>query len=395
MTSTFEMTTFAVDDLDVVQLDYEKLSLAPDAGASLRTRLLQDAYRWHLEHNPDYARYADLCGATPDADQIDPCSIPLLPSGLFKQPGLELSSVPADSITKWCLSSGTSGSRSIVPRNEDTMMRFLGSITASIPALYGLDRAGGHNGLVLGPSAHEAGDLWFSYVIGCLGLVMQTEALERDGLFDPDRAARRLLEVTSGGGDVFVIGPPARMLQMAHAAAALNPPSFPAGSFLITAGGWKGEQARSIDPSMFRTELARLLRVREPAQIRDSYNMVELNSVLHECAAHRKHVPPWVLAQALDPRTDRPVPSGKPGILAFWDPTATSYPGFILSEDFGIVRTEECPCGYRSAQVEILRRLNTVESRGCALKMAAGTHLRHGLGTQDRFFQCIDPGLVP
>ncbi|MFN8074464.1 MAG: hypothetical protein U0Q15_03465 [Kineosporiaceae bacterium] len=381
-----------VDELDQVQLSYDALSRDPAAAAEVRERLLRRAYAWHRATNERYDAYARSCGA-PDPDDIGWERIPLLPSGLFKQPGLPLRSVAVEDVAKWCVSSGTSGSRSVVPRDEATLLRFLGSITASMPALYDLERVGGHRGIVLGPSAHDAGDLWFSYVIGCLSLVMQTEAFERDGAFDVDAAAGLYLDVTARGEDVLVIGPPARVLAFTRAVTAAatrgggQVPALPPRSYLVTAGGWKGEQARSIDPGSFRELVAGALHVRDRSQIRDSYNMVELNSVLHECAHHVKHVPPWVAAQARDPRSDEPLPDGTEGILAFWDPTATSFPGFVLSEDFGVVRSGTCRCGYSSAQVEVVRRVSTVENRGCALKMAAG----HATGGRDegadRFFR--------
>jgi long-chain-fatty-acid---luciferin-component ligase len=92
--------------------------------------------------------------------------------------------------------------------------------------------------------------------------------------------------------------------------------------------------------------------------------------VLFECSHKAKHVPPWLYASARDPRTLAEVKSGEPGLLAFADPTPTSYPGFVLSDDFGSVsRRIPCPCGITSDTLTIERRVNKVETRGCALKL--------------------------
>ena len=68
------------------------------------------------------------------------------------------------------------------------------------------------------------------------------------------------------------------------------------------------------------------------------------------------------------------MPSGAKGVLSFLDPTPRSYPGYLLSEDIGIVYEDfACGCGRTTDAVEIVRRVNRVESRGCALRIEAMT----------------------
>ena len=74
--------------------------------------------------------------------------------------------------------------------------------------------------------------------------------------------------------------------------------------------------------------------------------------------------------RAFCPSTLKELPSGEMGILGFLDPTSTSYPGFILSDDFGkVYENVNCTCGVEGDFVEVIRRINKIESRGCALKM--------------------------
>jgi long-chain-fatty-acid---luciferin-component ligase len=375
--------TVALDPLDAAMLEFDALLRAPERARALRERFVRAAFRRHVAENAGYARYVTQLGVEPDDPDLALSAIPLLPSGLFKQPDLDLASVAPAALVKRCLSSGTSGSHSVVPRDEPTLSRFLGSITASLPALFGLDRTGRHRGIVLGPTTTEAGDLWFSYAIACLGLVVPTEYFETGGTFSAAAAANRVADTLADGLDVALIGPPARVLEVARAAAG-GPPLSP-GSLVVTAGGWKSAQARALDPVTFRASVARDLGVADDHRIRDSYNMVELNSVIHECEAHAKHMPPWVQAQSRDPATNALLAPGELGILAFLDPTATSFPCFILSEDFGIVRDGPCACGRDGQRVEIVRRMNRVESRGCALKLAVGHQSAERPGST-RFF---------
>ena len=114
--------------------------------------------------------------------------------------------------------------------------------------------------------------------------------------------------------------------------------------------------------------------------------MVELNSVVIECRCHQKHILPWMDVIAFDPKTNSPLYDGEEGILCFYDASSLSYPCFIMSEDYGKVYSQNCECGLVTKRFEITRRLNTVESRGCALKMAADIkHVDKNANT--RFFK--------
>jgi long-chain-fatty-acid---luciferin-component ligase len=342
---------------------------------AIRRKLIEHAFALHFETNPGYRAYCQALGVN-EPDGVRLADIPLLPSSLFKRRDVRTLSVEEAEIVKFCSSSGTLGSRSIVPRDEETLTRFLDSVAATLSALLGIDRAGAHRGLVLGPTTEEAGDLWFSYVIACLTVLMETEYFEVGGVFDPGKAASRLAEQIREGGQAILIGPPARILDVCRIAQATRDwPTFPSRSFVVSAGGWKGEAARAIDAREFRKEVAESLRIGSESQVRDSYNMVELNGVITECEAHEKHVPPWIEVQARDARTNELVADGELGVLGFLDASATSYPAFILSEDFGRVREGRCACGREGQRVQVVRRVNRVEARGCALKMAIGGEL--------------------
>jgi long-chain-fatty-acid---luciferin-component ligase len=377
----------SADELERMQLRFDALLHAPGDAREIRARLVEAAYRHHLARNPTYRAYAAaVLGRDPEDARLD--EIPLLPSGLFKRTDLRLASVPEATIAKWCASSGTLGSRSVVPRDDDTLGHFLSSVSASLPALFDLERLGDHRGVVLGPDSETAGDLWFSYVIACITVMMEAEHFQRDGDFLVDEAALAIRTIIEGGKSPLVIGPPFRILQLAeHIEQIAHWPSFPDDAFVVSAGGWKNERGKAIGTNAFRARVAGAFRMRSESQIRDSFNMVELNSVINECSAHVKHAPPWLEVQSRDPKTNRVLPPGESGVLAFLDPSASSYPCFVLSEDVGTVTSGRCACGREGSMLHVERRLERVEARGCALRMAVG-----GAAAREpnaRFFQSV------
>lgn len=378
-------------ELEQALFDYKKLMYQPELVKQLKKRLIQNTFKYHLEYNTKYKEYAasfDLNFQDATQSFFDYSVIPLLPSFFFKGFEYNLLTVPKENILKYCTSSGTQGSLSLVPRDETTLMYFLSSIASSFPALLDLDRTGNHKGIVLGPSTQEAGDIWFSYAIACLTLQVTTEACEKNGHFDRVSTVNKIKHALSENNDVLVVGPPFRILEICEIIKQI--PNFPAltpKSYIISAGGWKNRQNEAIHKNEFIHTVADSFRLDGTSQIRDCFNMVELNTVILECEHHVKHVPPWLEVQARHPKLNEILPSGETGVLAFLDASAVSYPCFILSEDFGAVSEIKCACGREGQVVNISRRMDRIEARGCALKMAIGANYKAHGDSSDRFFE--------
>lgn len=360
---------------DVVYQREDVFELGGVELAELQRTLLRAAVRHHWDNCPAYRRYAALDGWSPEhLDRSGPAeealtSIPLLPATVFK--GREVLSCDPSAVIKVCTSSGTQGSKSRILRDGATLERFLGSIDRgadlSLP-----DRAAQRRLLVLGPDTEEAADLWFSYVLSIVDLLYPTEFFVTGDRLRLDLFLDALLDDT--GERPVVIGPPVLVLDVARElrSRGVRPRLGSRGGQVITAGGWK----RFLDGALPRPEFER--EVAEgfgldgdgPAPVRDCYNAVELNTVLFECEHRGKHVPAWLHASARDPATMRPLEAGQVGVLAFCDSLPTSYPGFVLTDDLGSVSAEgACPCGRASRVLTIARRVESVEARGCALKM--------------------------
>src|SRR6266704_2447662 len=132
-------------DLSPVMLDLDRVLKDPALFEETQRAAIRHSLEMHLSRNEQYRDY--FASFRPDAASPDECGvedIPLLPSSLFKRKGLMLGSVPDEEIIKNCTSSGTRGSVSSVPRDEDTLTNFLGSISSALACLFGLDRSGNH-----------------------------------------------------------------------------------------------------------------------------------------------------------------------------------------------------------------------------------------------------------
>jgi long-chain-fatty-acid---luciferin-component ligase len=141
---------------------------------------------------------------------------------------------------------------------------------------------------------------------------------------------------------------------------------------VVTGGGWKRVSGAALSPPVFRERICGLLRLGTEGQVRDAFNQVELNSVIFECAAHRKHVPPWVTAFTRDPQTLEPLPDGTPGLLSFVDASAESFPCIIVSDDVGVILRGPCACGRDAVALRFIRRVERGGREGCAITLEKG-----------------------
>lgn len=374
-------------NLDKIFFNYKSLMCQPELAEQVKTELINNTFQYHLKNNNEYKQYANRLGVN-DSSCLNLENIPLLPSSFFKGFNFSLNTVPDTTIIKNCTSSGTQGSLSIVPRDETTLMHFLSSIASSFPVLLQIDRTGNHRGVVLGPSTEEAGDLWFSYAMACLTLQVTTTVCEHNEIFDIDYSVNQIKYFLEKKHDLLIVGPPFRILDICEKIKNIKnfPPLTPR-SFVISAGGWKSKQNKAINKIDFINIVSDAFQTKDHSQIRDCFNMVELNTIILECEHHHKHIPPWLSIQARDPKTNSLLKNGESGILAFLDATAVSYPCFILSEDIGTVSDLTCRCGRSGKVVNIERRMSRIEARGCALKMTAGNKNKAQKDSKDRYFE--------
>jgi long-chain-fatty-acid---luciferin-component ligase len=356
-----------IDRLDALMGADGVMALDPRTTAATRVDLLRTALTHHLEVDDAYARYAETLRFSPEQLQgvADLGSVPLLPSALFKHPtALRDPSPPVVATT----SSGTKGSVSVVPRDDVTLMRFFASVMCGTREVLGVDDFATpmHH---LGPDPIEAHHLWIAYVVAGCALYFPCTHHIADGVLDP---AAVVAALDAAEGPVVVVGPPALIARVVADLGGRRI-RLPAGSQLVTVGGWKRAEGTVVSAPELQGAAADALGI-TPADIRDTFNMVELNTAIFECRAHRKHIPPWLTVRARSPRDLAVQPAGDQGILAYLDPGPTSFPGFVLSDDLGRVDEDvACECGLTTDVLHLDRRVSRLEQRGCALKVDAST----------------------
>jgi long-chain-fatty-acid---luciferin-component ligase len=326
---------------------------------------LAESLATHIECSAVYRKLAEQQGFSIQRllDTRDFSTIPVISSGTFKRRRVESKIVGA---MKECTSSGTRGTHSIVVRDTPTLERFVGTV------VFGIEEFLGHrderDAFVLGPRAEEAGDLWFSYVLSLLALIYETDFLVAQDVFLHERLYELLNRPAVEAP--LIVGPPSLLHDFLQwlSAKGRRLKLGDRGGQVVTAGGWKRRATEEVNREELTRSCTEWLGI-PGRRIRDAFNMVELNTVIQECEHKRKHIPPWL---EVIPRRSADLSAcveGEVGILSYLDPTPTSYPGFVLSDDLGTVRREHCECGRSSAVLHLARRLKGIEERGCGLKM--------------------------
>jgi len=342
--------------------------------ARFRLEALRSAVEHHLASCTLYAAYASrqrfdmrlLVG--PETLHL----VPQIPTLVFKR--IDLASAPDQAFVRSFVSSGTAGTRSRVFRDEVTLERLAGSLRPDLTiwsdVVLERDLDEGGEVVHLGPGRAEAGDVWFSYVMGLIELFAPTTNCIREGLLDLDLAADRIRRCIAERRFVCVIGSPPMVLALCrHLQRVFGSVRAGDRALVVTGGGWKRTEATRIDQRSFVQLAMASLGLTRDAQVRDVFNQVELNTALIQCAQGRKHVPPWVEVIVRDPASLAPLPPGQPGLLSFLDASARSFPCFIIGEDLGWVWPDRCGCGRAGQAVAIDRRIEGATHQGCSLKL--------------------------
>ncbi len=330
--------------------------------------LIPKVFTYHYRYCESYRNYCDFVGISPEdiKEEEDFIKIPLIPSTMFKMQ--DIITGEKENIVKVCTSSGTRGSLSKVYRDEATLDFFFQCIRINIEEYVKISHGYCIN---LGPSQEEARDLWIAYAICMLKELYPMENFIKDGKFYENLVCDRIEEVKAQYDVIILTGSPIMFVQLMrymeeHKISYMESIKFKC----ITAGGWKRFEGQKINTAEFMADMQRYFKSLKRGDFIDVLNMVELNDILTGCECGMKHIVPWLKVFILDPKTLKPVPDGQMGLIAYLDPTALSYPGFIISDDFGrLWENRICTCKKELPGIQFERRISTGEQRGCALKL--------------------------
>ncbi|MCC6128750.1 MAG: hypothetical protein IT186_02380 [Acidobacteria bacterium] len=207
---------------------------------------------------------------------------------------------------------------------------------------------------VLGADAVSAGNPWNTTVPGA----PVDEAYQRAFAFIRRSSAeeRKLL----------VFGAPFQIKRLCERIAATcgSLPASP-GSLVVTGGGWKSFAGESLPRTGLQRLIAGTLRI-EGKNCIDAYSTSEINCTFRTCPRGAYHIPPLIEPVVLNEAyTGTPGESGT-GVLAFLDPFALSYPGFVITGDVGTLVHGRCACGLPGPVLAgEIRRAPGFEVRGC------------------------------
>ncbi len=332
---------------------------------SLGHQIISEAFVYQYENNESYRKFCEAQGVTPKDVKEDLRKIPLLPSTLFKKYSIRTNT--GSRTVRECYSSGTQGSLSTIERDEVTLENFFKSVQTTITGVF---KCTEYTVLNLGPSEEQAKNVWFAYVMSSIRNLLPTKNYIKDGVFLCSDLVNDIKELTTQNTKLIIIGAPMLFVELFDFMDKNNITLELKEPITVTAGGWKKSMKKAVTKQIFNQMCIEHLKGLQEANIRDVFNMVELNTVLPECECGNKHIPVWLDIYAIDMKTYQAAEDGEIGLLGFVDSSAQSYPSFIMSGDLGrISHVDNCPCGKSGKCVEIVRRINTIESRGCALKI--------------------------
>jgi long-chain-fatty-acid---luciferin-component ligase len=192
MTQQLQQREASVTSLDA-WLSSEDVFLQPYAeGRSELVRHLRESLVRHQESNPAFAAFLDRLGLEPGKlteETLD--DLPYVPSALFKNSPELVRTESADGL--YTTSSGTKGSISRVYRDNVTIERFFGTITASVRELLAIQDSETRT-YNLGPVVEESQHLWISYVMAGVSLVHDSDFYVTGGTLEIDRLVADLRE---------------------------------------------------------------------------------------------------------------------------------------------------------------------------------------------------------
>ncbi|WP_286923907.1 MULTISPECIES: LuxE family acyl-protein synthetase [Lysinibacillus] len=346
------------------QWDEEKVN-------ELKGYLISQNFKYHYENNSFYRMLCEDSGITPaDVQSLDDIQkIPLIPVTSFKRPDSHLLlSTSLENIEFEMRSTGTSGIPSISRRDAETLNNCVFSIYAMYREMFAFSRGAG---LFLFPSPEEMPEMGMVKVLNMLsGLFDATRCLVKRASFKPKEAIETL-EKWQNIHTCHIIGPPFLIYKLVNYLKTNNIHlKLDQKTMIINLGGWKRFSGMEIPREQYNKECAEFLGIPEE-NIRDMYGLVESNILAIECEKHSKHVPPWVHFSLRNPKNlAEEVPQGKRGVLAIFDPTSLSYPGFIQTEDLVYLKKENtCECGRNGQKVVYLSRVAGAEIGCCAINL--------------------------
>ncbi len=348
-------------------------------------KLMVDACRematFHAEHSEEIARIYRKRGFSPDSIKKEE-DLERIPSiGVTAMKYFLLTSLPEEEAVLKLTSSGTRGQKTQIWFDRDSLDR----VQAQLEELWkqeGLVSREPTNYLMLVYDPDEAKDLGIAFTLKnqqrfappaeTFFAIRKNKAGE--WAFDLPSVLGKIEVFIEEGKPVRVMGIISFIYELLEELERTRPVKLPAGSRLLTGGGWKTADDKRVPRDFFRQKASRMLGICEE-NIRDGYGMAEHSAPYIECRLHRFHIPVYNRVFARDPVDLGLLPPGETGLLELLTPFNAMMPNLsILSTDLGFIDPEPCTCGWKAPTFTLVGRGGLVKHKGCAIK--AGEILR-------------------
>lgn len=337
---------------------------------------VREVTRHHLAHCAPYARLCDRRGFDVDGF-TDLAEVPYLPTALFKDALLR--SVPEEQVFREVRSSATSSGRpSRMALDRPTSRRQSRCFNRTV-----LERLGNRRfdfivldePSVLSRSAVvSARSSTIKSLLFCASSAQTCLEPSPEGLrLDAARLDALLEEHGAHPENLIIFGFTFILYHyvvrpMLESGRKLRLP----GAKIVHIGGWKKLEGMKVTRERLVADCAECFGVSE-GDVVDLYGFTEQGGMIYPtCEAGRRHAPAWGEVLVRDPATLEPLSPGRQGLLQFFSPIQSSYPGHnVLTEDVGaILGVDDCPCGRKGTTFEVRGRAQGAEVRGCGDIMA-------------------------
>ncbi|WP_088104087.1 LuxE family acyl-protein synthetase [Halalkalibacter urbisdiaboli] len=349
---------------ELYQLPYE-------IACKFKGEVIAENFKMHYKKNDFYRDACEKKGVSPEEVNgfNDLHKIPLIPVGTFKQCDSHLLlTSKMNEIEFEMRSTGTSGIPSVSRRDFKTMDNATDGIIKMYREFFKISRG---MGLFLFPPTEEMPEMGMVKVLNVFaGLFDGSVNLVKKVSFNPQEAVERLTS-WEGMHTRHIVGPPFLIHRLLKYLMDNDLKlSLDNNSFIVTLGGWKRFTGQQISREEFNRRCEEFLGVKQE-NVRDMYGLVETNMLGIECNHHKKHIPPWIHISIRNPKNVlEEVKPGERGVIAIYDATSTSYPGFILTEDVGYIYSDHhCSCGRTGQMLHYISRLPGVEVGCCAINL--------------------------
>ena len=299
-----------------------------------------------------------------------PAELPFIPTLYFKHH--TMISVPERKLLIKATSSGTSGNKSMVGLDFQTLFAGLGMVLAvsrthkllsAIPCHYIIlgYEYNRHASMAVAKTAY--GYTWFAPALSrtyALAYNRGTYSLRLDHI------EQKLIRLSHQPFPVRIMGFPFHaywlLSQMKEEGIHLK---LPKGSLIAFGGGWKQHASQKTDKKTMYRLIYDVLGIKEDNCL-EFFGAVEHPILYCACSKHHFHVPIYSRVIIRDVDTLEPVPDGTPGLVNLVTPMIHSAPLVsIMTDDLGILH-RNCDCGIQTPYLELLGRVGMEDITTCA-----------------------------